>query len=533
MIYLIPAWYKQNTWNECDQSWYLRRVKSEYDDTVKQMQLFHRNKGWSSCLLILSYMPNLRHFLHRQGMFRVNYWSCFDAMLEVKRTKLGVFSYRDIKWPDGITFDYTPFVIIAYLDGKKYAQVDFGEDGNLIKIDMFENDKKIRTNYYDDRGFVSSSIVFENETEVYQDYLMENGVWKIRCFKNDGHVEINPKYNSFLLGFEGESYSLTYNKLRYDSLDEVIQEVFSEYVALTYDGDVFCVAAHMRHRDIIYRSLKDRLLIVSYFEDRIKIDEGLDKRVEQGVKYIVTDTIENKKKIEKIVGDTVKTIDISPYDTRMDFGISQQLQVYKILVVVDNLKEKFFEEMVSALTTYLYENSRAEVHFFTRATAYNRGGLLLAKTREVLNRIGADERLAADEEDVDSIMEEDHVPKRFFVEQCIDELSVSRCMREQRVLVDLSDKSDIYVQIAAVSAAIPQICQNESQFMIDGENGMVVDSAFLLLGALRFYLNSLANWNDAMICASEICKQFSTGALLERWRKVIDEVEQYKDASAE
>ena len=60
---------------------------------------------------------------------------------------------------------------------------------------------------------------------------------------------------------------------------------------------------------------------------------------------------------------------------------------------------------------------------------------------------------------------------------------------------------------------------------------MIVDSAFLLLGALRFYLNSLANWNEAMICASEICKQFSTEALLNRWREVISEVGGNKDSN--
>ena len=103
-------------------------------------------------------------------------------------------------------------------------------------------------------------------------------------------------------------------------------------------------------------------------------------------------------------------------------------------------------------------------------------------------------------------------------------------MREQRIYVDLSDEPDAYVQIAAVSAAIPQITKYENQYMQDGENGMVVDSAFLLLGAIRFYLNSLANWNEAMICASEICKQFSTRALLERWKEVIEKVGRNDDA---
>ena len=531
MIYLIPAWYKQNSWNECDQNWYVRRTESEYDDTVKQMQLFHRNKVWPSSLLILSFMPNLRHFLHRQGMYRANYWSCFDAMLEIKRTKIGVFSYRDIKWPEGISFDYTSFAIIAYLNNEKYAQVEFGEDGNLIKIDMFKDGMKIRTNYYDDRGFVSGSIVYENGVEKYQDYLMENGIWKLRVYAEDGHVDVNPQYNTFVLRYKGEDYSLTYNSLRYDSLDEVIKEVFAEYIALTEDEDIFCIAAHERHKDIVYYALNGRLSILSFFENRMPIDERLSRDSDKGVNYIVADTTNSKNKIQKLVGDSVPVIDISPYDTRMDFGISQQMQVYKILVTVDALESDFFEEIVSALCAYLSENARAEVHFLTRQTTYNRKKYILQRTREVLNKIGADERMARDDdEEQKDLLDENETPKRFFVEQCIDELSVSRCMREQRILVDLSEEPDAYIQIAAVSAAIPQITKYENQYMQDGENGMVVDSAFLLLGALRFFLNSLANWNEAMICASEICKQFSTRALLDRWKEVIEEVGRNKDA---
>lgn len=529
MIYLIPAWYKQNSWNEYDQCWYVRRKKTEYDDTVKQMQLFHRSKAWPCSMIVLSYMPNLRHFLHRQGMFRAPYWSCFDAMLEISRSKVAVFSFKNLKWPEGTTFEYTAFAVIAYVDDIKYAKVDFGEDGNLIKIDMYENENIIRTNFYDDRGFVSSSIVYENGKEKYQDYIMENGVWKLRHFREDGHVEINPKYNSFSLQFGGEEYSLTYNNLLYESMDDVIKEVLVEYIALTEETDIFCVAAHSRHQVVVAYSLKDRLTITSFFEDRIALDDNLPDIYCNGTNYIVTDTAASAKHIQKLFGDNVPVIDISPYDTRTDFGISQQMPVYKILVVVDDLEDSLFQEMISALCTYLQENSRAEVHYFTRSTLYDKKVVLLSKTREVLKKIGADERIARDNANNPVDIGEEDIPIRFFVEQCVDELSVSRCMREQRIMVDLSDNPDIYVQIAAISSAIPQIVKEENQFLQDGENGMVVDSAFLLLGALRFYLNSLANWNEAMICASEICKRFSADALLNRWSEVISEVGGNKD----
>ena len=83
MLYFIPAWYKQNMWCENEQQWYMRRLKSEFDETIKQITLFHRNVDRPYRILVLGYSPNFRHFLHRQGMYRSKYWSCFDAIAQV------------------------------------------------------------------------------------------------------------------------------------------------------------------------------------------------------------------------------------------------------------------------------------------------------------------------------------------------------------------------------------------------------------------------------------------------------------------
>lgn len=110
MLYFIPAWYKQNMWCENEQQWYMRRLKSEFDETIKQITLFHRNVDRPYRILVLGYSPNFRHFLHRQGMYRSKYWSCFDAIAQVRRKKVAVLSYHDIKWPKGLEFVYSPFL---------------------------------------------------------------------------------------------------------------------------------------------------------------------------------------------------------------------------------------------------------------------------------------------------------------------------------------------------------------------------------------------------------------------------------------
>ena len=161
MLYFIPAWYKEKEWCEDEQSWRVKRAHSEFDDTVKQIQLFHRSGAYEYRIMLLSAAPNFRHFLHRQGVYRAPYWSCFDAIQEIRRRKVRVWSFHDLKWPEGIEFLYTPFAVVAMLGNEKYAQVDFGEDGNPIWVELYQGGVVCRRNLYDDRGFIASTILYE------------------------------------------------------------------------------------------------------------------------------------------------------------------------------------------------------------------------------------------------------------------------------------------------------------------------------------------------------------------------------------
>ena len=262
MLYFIPAWYQENEWCENEQYWYARRMHTEFDDTVKHIQLFHRSQAYPFMVMLLSFAPNYRHFLHRQSVFRAPYWSCFDAIQEVKRKKVVTFSVHNLNWPKHIEFIYSPFVLIAQLHGERYAQVEFGEDGNLIQVDLYQNGQVSRRNIYDDRGFVSSTIRFENGKPMHQDYLTDKGVWKIRHFFADGHVEINQKNPYYLLEYNGESHRKAFARNSYDSMDQVIQEVLGAYVALLNQDDLFCIAMHKRHTAILRETLKDRKVIM-------------------------------------------------------------------------------------------------------------------------------------------------------------------------------------------------------------------------------------------------------------------------------
>ena len=102
--------------------------------------------------------------------------------------------------------------------------------------------------------------------------------------------------------------------------------------------------------------------------------------------------------------------------------------------------------------------------------------------------------------------EEDRIPICFVVELCVDELEVSKCLRELRVIMDLAEVPDLFLQISAVSMGIPQILKVENQYMISGKNGRLIEAFSEIQSSLSYYLESLANWTQAMINSYEFGK---------------------------
>lgn len=527
MLYFIPAWYQENEWRENEQYWYARRMHTEFDDTVKHIQLFHRSQAYPFKVMLLSFAPNFRHFLHRQSVFHAPYWSCFDAIQEVTRKKVVTFSFHNLNWPKHIEFIYSPFVLIAQLHGERYAQVEFGEDGNLIQVDMYQNGLISRRNIYDDRGFVSSTIRYDAGKPIHQDYLTDKGLWKIRHFFADGHVEVNQKNPMFLLKFEGEEHRKAFSRNSYDSMDQVIQEVLSAYVELLNKDDLFCIAMHKRHTAILRETLKNREVILSFFQNRYDLENHPNgiHMVEQA-DYIITDSQDNLNKIKRIVPKELHITDITPFDSRVDFGISQQLNVQKILVPVDGMKEETFRVIIRKLGKYILRNENARIHLFTRVADISRKQQLLENTRNALLEAELEPGWAV-EETKKSAMENqldtmDDIPVRFFVEQCVDELSVSKCIREQRLIVDMREDMEVYLQISGISMGIPQIVSKDTQFVEHEKNGFVLEEIENLPEAMAFYLENLTNWNEAMVYAYEIGKKYTTRVLIEKWKEVID-----------
>ncbi|MCR5785070.1 MAG: accessory Sec system protein Asp1 [Eubacterium sp.] len=514
MFYFIPSWYNKDKWTENEPYWYIRREHTEFDDTVKQMQLFGRNSVTSFRMIILSFTPNFRHFLHRQGVYHLDYWSCFDTLCDITAKKPKVFSFHDMNWPEGIEFMYSQFAVLAYLNGEKYAKVEFAEDGNPIEVDLYSGGEIIRKNVYDDRGILSLTETYKSGKVYCMEFRSQKGTWRARHYEDDGHVEINPEDKEYHIENGSLKKTFTFSKEYYDSFEELIKELLNSFAETVKDEDIFCIAMHNLHIDILREVLENKKKILSFYEDRYDFNTPGTKEIIEDAGYIITDSNETTKRVENAAGYVNNIIDITPYDSRVDFGISHQLMVQKILVPVDDVSDELFENIIKETGNYLTHNENAQVHLFTRLADYDIKERLLEKTGNILKENNLQAGWATEEE------------PRFIVEQCVDELSVSRCMREQRIVVDLRKVPELYLQITAISAGIPQIVARDTEYISDGENGFVIKDISELGEKLDYYLGSMANWNQALIYSYELTKKYTTKVLVKKWKGVIKQVEQ-------
>lgn len=521
MIHFIPAWYRTNEWRERGEAWYRPREASEYDDTVKEIQLFSRSGLYPYEIMLLSYAPNFRHFLHRQSIFHASYWSLFDAMQGITRHRVAMRSYHEEEWPADVRFLETPFCVLAYRGEEKYARIDFASDGNMYQIDYYEENLPIRRNRYDDRGFLSSVIRYGNGVPETEEYLDEAGVWKFRRNLSDGHVHVNPANDSFTGPF-GIRF---YEKETYDSLEDLMGEVFDVWIGSSSGEDLFCIAMDLQHDRFLEEHLFGKTKILSFYEKRGNVlgrDETEHLVHEAG--RIVVDTEETRTHVlEAYPEEGDRIVRISPFTSRVESSASQEVPVRNILIETDGLTEETLYWEIRALAQYLKKDPKARAVLFTRESGSDRETALKEIRKEALAGNFPESSGTKEEEEGEELSE------RFLFASCPDELSVNRTLQENRLLIDLGDQPDPFLQISAMSLGIPQITLVKTEYIEDGRNGRILSDISELPETLEDYLGNLAHWNSAMIASYEMGNAFSTVQVKKDWEEIIRDLTEKKE----
>ena len=200
----------------------------------------------------------------------------------------------------------------------------------MFRVDMFKNDERVCSNYYDDRGFMSCQIVYRDGIAYREQYFNEDGVWNFARFLDDGHVLINPDSSWYFVNLNDQKHEsphhaddqkpesfnnvndrkpeypgkVNYQRLEYPDIDAMITEVLQENLRTTSDADIFVIAVHPLHSPVLTQVMKNRKTILSFFARRL--DENgigeMDRQLMKDADAIVADKNVTARRIQEQTG---------------------------------------------------------------------------------------------------------------------------------------------------------------------------------------------------------------------------------------
>lgn len=510
MYYFIPAWYPEyRRWYSDTHLWYRVSEQKQFDDTINQLRMFKQlNKP--AMIVQLNYSPNQRVFLQKYGLLELRYWSVFDTIQNISCSVEKKIDYRKLAWPVDAEFVYSPFLISVLSKGEKIANIEFGETGEIIWIDYFL-DRVIHKRYvFDDRGFLSSILVFKDGKEYYQEYYDNWGAWQIREYLGEYQergVIVNPQeYSRFL-------------KETYRDISELIEEKLRTYFSnvLRQDISAIVIASDMLHDEMIVRNLPTEKKVLSLFTGRNTIEDFMKSQVLQQVDLVITDSLKMKEELSQ--KNLCHIEQVSIFDTRLSLGGSQEKKELIIYCLLDHLSDTQIEELLLTTFDYMRDNDMVRLQL----VSYSESQLEQEKLRQLVFQIteqAPESYLSVLEESgktrLDINGEEVVSDARINIEFINNVDSINKALHYARLIVDVSNQPNLYTQIAGISTGIPQINKCVTEYVIDGENGAIISDMQGLLHQYHMYLDGLKNWNRSLVYSVKKIEEYTSGMIVDR-----------------
>ncbi|MFT8879051.1 MAG: accessory Sec system protein Asp1 [Oenococcus sp.] len=531
MIYFVPAWL------------YSGLRPTDFDDTVHQCQIF--SKGDAAIeLMMIQYTPNLSANLHTQNLLEIPHWSVFDDIQATHFDSYRALTFDDFNWPAGIEKIYTPFNIVVNYQYRRIGQVVFNDDGQISEISRFQDDLIVEKLLIDSRGFVSSIRHYNGRGRAaYQDYLDLSGHWRIRETLSNGQqsITVNP------------SFSADFQQLNYENLDQVIIEFTKKHLLQQGSGkNTIILAADPEQDPLIWQARTSEKVILSFFANRYRMTDAADTQLKQEITLaagLIADEKNNLKRLEQKITDffprpeqtaqLAKIYELTPYDTRLQLGQSQREKMLTIYMPIKHISLAFAEEIVDLLFAKMLDNSQIGLFL-----AISNDDQLAEINTWIKNRVAdifqivfpdqdanpdasdfqQGENQLTDVQPVDpALTEAQAFLSRVSVKKIQSERAIIASLRPVRLVIDLASETDLFTQIAAISAGIPQINFQASEYVADHKNGLILKKLSDLSAAVDYYFIGLQHWNEALVYSVKQMEKYTDFNLLNHWLEALSE----------
>lgn len=511
MKYFIPAWYSTHHWWESTaEPFFYKYEVTAFDDMISLMSM-HRQNQQPCELLVLNYMPNLRMFLHRHELYDTSYWSVFDAIQGFTDKTPKAIDYRQLDWPEGTEFLYLPYMIRALMPDNQHANIHLSEEGYVIWLEVFQTNMLHYRYIFDDRGYVSSLIYFDDAGQAYKQYYMTyTGDWVLQENLLDQTVMVNPQYQQ------------NFEHIQYPTMEAIIFEYLARYrESMVAAGDAIIIAADHRHNEQIAQIFLNQTLCVSVFHQRELLSMAQVRTMGHDVKWLV-DTIENEQLVTSYIGlqgADERLMRITPFNAQVMPNMSSQLYETYIGLWIDGMDDSEVVSVLSQLAEYIVKDTSLRVVLLTEKRAHE----MASSIEQEVARINGEMNITEDMSETVADLIEVQPPIEYIqIKHVPFELDIIESVATLRIMIDLSQEPDLFLQICCLSAGLPQINMCSTDYVTHALNGHVLKERDQLTEALDYYLVRLKNWNQSYAYSMKLAKKYASDNIIAQLDALIE-----------
>ena len=508
MDYLVPAWHKMLE----DQSLAVPMI--EFDDATSHLRIL-RDVSEEYGLIITDYQPHLLTKLNLFGINASKTFSTFDFLQGIESNESHAFDFRDLSWPNGAYFVNAPFHLQVMVGRELFASLTFDTRGNVIYIDYFNDNHRSSRLVIDSRGFVSREEKYDSQAKNIENiYFDLQGFWRIKHDLITGKVKINlSRLNEV-------------SQDEYKNLNSLIEEVtINHFLPLLKEEDRLIVTVDDNsliapedftntHRRVYFSA--------SHFHPFNSAIQGL--KMKRNTK-LVTDSKSNAESIRDTLHLEKLPSVIPIFPTEFQLGHSQQTFAQQVAIFSENTEFNVLKKMVELEYQRLVKNPEGEslrIITYTPQREQEANIVLNQLKEKHKGEFLIKEELPKNENDKDLAKQKLPVLD-IAIKRMASMSDVLTNLDKTRLLVDLGEENDEFLQIAAISVGVPQLRKHASELLVNGKNGLICTSMEELSKGLEYYLSSLKNWNTALIENVKFLNQYSEDNLLKLWQEVFDE----------
>ncbi len=490
MEYFIPAWHSQLT------DWAYSVSHIEIYDAIANMRLLREGKRKVG-LVLTDYQPQFMTKLNQVAFCPDQLFVVFDYLQGIHSYESQILDYLDLKWPEDVHFDLTPFHVMASSHGHLYAFITFDYNGRLLNIDYFdEQGKKSKRLIFDTRGFISSAIV--GQEQIFYDPM---GHWRFKHNRQTDHVLVNPFF-TFVAHKEYAHLS--------DLITEAVKKRF---------------LTHVTARDHLIVTLDDQAAVPLSAYQAYPTIFSLSQTVAyhgQLTQIGHHDLIVDNQQTALRIKSSLPYIVIPAFHAEFKLGHSQRLRQQRVGIFIEQMKKADLQKLIFALYPHLlkYANTEAIIFLYYQREKENEIQEVLTLLKKAhpnefdINRPPKDksENQLEQTKDLPNLKIKNHR-----LSSIADALKV---FDQLRILINW-DGHDQFIQTAAVSTGIPLLQNFRSLQLINHKNGLICKSSTSMARGVSYYLDNLSNWNQALVFNVQLMNAYSAENLLKQWQIVL------------